>query len=705
MVGTKRKMALMAVITACICVYISAAYFDFCNYIRFLDFIMPDCQANLYVLPATDMQYNEGELIRYMRESAAKNELNLIQIKSSDNTDSAESYDITAFVYFGMPQNELKLVLRNGKIADFDNWDHYATHDIDPSRRILTSVGKDSYCIYNLDENAVSEGLSLFGEYSLTAEDKDDLISRAQAFVKDIKTKTDSSVAISFSYYERTEDHNYLHFFIRDNYHLLLSFVFIAVIITIVLNAEIINRQKLLSMLKLEGFSVGEIYRDVVLREYGVFFPVLFISELLLSCMLIRIPFAQSFTYYCTLAVNTVLCSAVVFLLGLFMLAVVGLVPINLAMKGKRFNHQLKNALICCKIGCLVLLISFVLTGVPSLFQICVNTVDYSQRMHSYENLYTFTSAKLDTYSEENGGFMTGETPEAVYDRLENDNDLTEFQSFTTGSSYSVYWADSNCLKVQFAGTGFKPEVGKTYVLFPETMRGEKNNGRIAADIMNSFFPGISEQEIQEEMIILYYKHFLNYDYSMRSSLSSIRTVSLSNCTNIIVSSVFPYKIKELSSAMFFHFDGSLSEARDYVNRLWLEYSGKSSPWTVESVQALYRRAYTNKTVKFMKNALLFVFYLASYLLLCSQIVREDFLENRQLYFAEKTEGITFRAFSHNYLFNSMITVLSSAVIYLFFSKSYSIDVTVTYAFVFVIELIVSLLYYFRLFRQNRGEI
>ncbi len=696
-VGMK-KIVLMAVISAFICFYLSAVYFDSYNYEKYLGFIMPDCQVNLSVYRGKGKEIREEDLMEGLKKCAANHRLNLFQVHSANDKDSAD-LDLLTFAFIGDETCDYRLRLDNGEFADFHNLEYYATNERDPAHRIFTTFGEDRYGIRSMDEKAFHYGFTAFGEYYLTSNDRTSLFQQASLFAEEIKEEFGDSVIIDFNYIERTESADFRTFFFRQNYHTIVVLMLIILVNSIVLNAETINRQKEISILKLEGYSTAEIFRKEVLKEYGLHFGGFIVTEAVFSLYFMKLLFKENAIFWGSLAQVTALYFAAVFLFGVFTLAIVKMVPVNLSMKGKQFNGHLKILLICMKIICLVILMDSVQYGVTSLYQFTVNAADYSSRMNAYKYLYAFKSARLDTVSEQ-GGMMTSPTPEEVFNVLQKENGLSWFQYLAEINGHHVYQTDENYLKQYLPDIDILPGEWKCYVLFPESMKDETYNREIAEKVMMTVFPD-NPGDILE---ICSYGKLPNYDYYMIGSSSSVRSVSLTDCTDILVAVTSPYSFNELVSNMFFRYQGDTDEAIGYVDRLWMDSTGRKSPWNIEDVQSLYHRFYESKSKHYLKNIAVFVLYLFSYILLCSQIVKEDFLQNRQLYFAEKTEGITWGSFLHKYLLNSVIIVLAASVFKMMISDTYRLDTVITYLFISAVEIPASMFIYYRRFIRNRTE-
>lgn len=682
----KNYFAVFGVLTAVFCCYLSASYFDFCNFKNYLLTVSPDVQAEMIVVPSDISGISEDDFIDELRKEASNVQLNVFQSVPYNQGDFERSNDMISFVCFGDQKTEHSLLLQNGSEVDLTNFTYYMTHSPDKRHRLFTAVDDTIYGICAIDKTMENMGYDPFGSYTLSCSDSENLRGKVELFTDSLSMKFEGNLLIQYTLLESHEHVDFQRYFISVHQTVIVSFIILTFMISILFISDIVGRQKELSVMKLEGRSIWNIYYHTVLKSYARFFMCLVFVMALLTLMFVRISFTKALDYYACLVSSVTISSFLMLVFAAVFLAVIQRVPANLAVKGRDFNREMKHVLQIIKVVLLVVSSDVMISGLPSMYQFAKNYLDFSGRFKAYEEVYVFLSSSSSAQER---------TPEQVFDTLYKQNNLFCFYNYSAVFQRPVFLVDRNYLALNEEEKERMLDSRKLLILFPGTMKNVTENERIAYDLAMTYLPGTSLEEAKKICSIFNYDDLMNYDYQMSTSSSnSFSHVSKKICTEILLCDLSMGEYKELSTNMYFYYKGNLQEAKDYLNELFDKYSGSECHWRIAEAQQLYRDSYMKKQTNFLKNIGLFVFWIIAYLLLCSQIVREDFLENKQVYQIEKTEGITYGFFYKDYLLGSLITILASFAGTLFLRNSPRIHLAVLFSFLIVLEGIFSWLYH-----------
>ncbi len=397
--------------------------------------------------------------------------------------------------------------------------------------------------------------------------------------------------------------------------------------LVILLYMSVFFEAKKVSIYKIEGYSDLEIYWNMFLKPYLVDAVVLMAFVLLcgaifycgsvISLKYFLIVFASQFAQ--------VHCISIVY--SLLVLGIIQLLPIKNGIRGKNHLQQVFVSTLFVKCMVVLVAIPLVVPGIKNMYYMALMASRYNAVNQKLANMYQITTQIDSQYHREIA------TPKyiAIKDRLINEVELSMCSS--------GYYMD---------------EHGQVY---PDIKMYFLDQVEVCKQMMDASL--FKEDEIYifhrkgypfDEQLFQDYADFCTYQKRNVNVVEYDHPVYLDGLIQLLVSDEIDYENPVLYIPVddqflgqihfgLFTFDGSLTEAQNYLDRVFIE-GGYGHVFRVGSYAGSYRSLYKVRFLEYMHDTVLWCIVMISYVLLTSMLIDIDAKNHYKKYYISYVEGV-----------------------------------------------------------------
>lgn len=623
-----KKLSILFIVLGCFSIIFSIQAYNTKILSQFNSIIVKEETTKLTILSTVE---NEEQFLNDLKKIADEEEITLVQ----PYINSDEEYDILLYIYGNDEVYKNNLLLCQGEIKDFKDFEIYSSNAEELNQRIFNLGVTSSFALrpMKIDGFMLVDGsyrLVKNGQ-ALSNEEQAIVYNKLSSFYPQLEFKIENEEYHTVNYSDEYNNNRF-----KKNQIMLgmLDFLFI-----LIFSAELFKQFKSILRYKIEGYSNLELF------WYFAFKPILE-SALLGSVfcfVVIKIiaPFSYqqiAYFYQCIYKIYLInlLC---VMLLSVIYFIYIAFVPLNVSMKGKNPLNITVYSLKLMKIGLLGVLILILPHGIKQTEAFICSIIKDKAYKDTLKNVYQLNGVNL-----ESNFFTEGMAnySDPVYLHLVNENGAFKFEN-EINPLYEDYYdkyeycyqVDENYLR-QNGLIDEKDDLDNPIILFSKY--NEKRLKQAEGAINNLLSAKQKEQaEIKEtDKRIKSWSSLYFYD-------------------DFTVKGVLVYTVKEeLKYNQFYHlkfyYDGSLEEAQRYIDELF-EKNGYDKSYTITSLLMEYeefkKTEYRANWQELMETIIAYL----SYLILFLRLTKLDSLANQKRYFIEKIEGYTI---SPSYLENIM---------------------------------------------------
>lgn len=568
-----------------------------------------------YVMVSKGQHIDKEEYFDYLITALDKYSVNLYMLLDD------ETFDYILYCHTTDEEYLNSIVLANNKkISDcLDSLD-YTNLSSDKEKRIYTFFHHESIAIKSFDLGKMM--IEPANSFTLTASNDENI----KLFIDDLN-----------SHFEET---TFTDNIITQHQHIDKQWNYSAFLLTMIIglsiNLYLMNSQKKISLLKIEGFSTVQILFREMIKPFIENIWLLILASLVTK-IIIQLPlsswacFNKEYYMHCILMIGSYsFCSILSFLL-------IKELSYNSAIKGKNKTNLITKLLTAVQIGLSVWFyqdITDAVSTVPSLVSYLLNNQHYQ---NSYKNCYRISTI---LHSGEYAMFVGTDKMKEIYTTLINDNGLFEFIDMNSEISDDFYYSvDVNYLKQQ--GINISTDEAIKYILFPQGCN-EEDYKWIVEDLKMTFL----NNEIEYEII--------NIDYPLVNYSSQFYDVDKYVDKPLLATRVGEddYQIHN----HLFYYNGNKEKAQEYLDDLFISEGIKPS-LRVTSVADEYGHYVLVNVTQSLKNIIMGIVKIVILTVLMVSLIGLEVLRSEKKIEIKRIEGYDL-VFDYNFIVDLVLNIL-----------------------------------------------
>lgn len=521
-------------------------------------------------------------------------------------------------------QNYFRLVyLEKGEIIDLGTNDIYDSHSKDKNNRIFNPIDNEQFILQSLQHID-----SVDGEYQIYSGEIDGLKLGLQSRLDStyfMLSSAEGATSIAWN---------------LALYMPLLCLSLIGLVFVIVYNISVLTQSKKICLYKMEGRSSLQIFYKFLLKDIIIGIPCQFVIYVFLYFIFIKTSFNNTFKL-----IEIILSIELFFVIILLVFSSLIFIQIKTVSTNELINgkRQYKPFLYLNYVSKLLLLI----LSINTFSQFILLSVQYfnyqkikQQNIEESLSTYYFFSSKYPQMSAQST---------ALYEDLYMNNHLYTYASISSLNTDEIQYIEvtKNYLSEHhLVNSDFQFDEDKYYYFIDERI---KNDKKVELSLNQYYF--------QPNSMICKYSQVDNNHFFIADRLSLNNMFNQAKTVFICI----PEK-KQIESFQYFHFDGNIVEAQNYMKNLYTRYDLPDDFFTIKNVNTEVYLQQDETFIREMKILLPLVgLLLAAIITQEIQLCVLDCKINGKKYFLEFIEGR-----SHLYIASRFILVQS--IIYISFN-------------------------------------
>lgn len=676
-----KKLSFLFIVLGCFSILFSIQAYNTKILSQFNSIIVKEKTTKLTILSPIE---DEEQFLNDLKTIADEEEITLVQ--PYINTD--KEYDILLYIYGNDEAYKNNLLLCQGEIEDFRNFEIYSSDAEELNQRIFNLGASSSFALrpMKIDGTMIVDGsyrLVQDGK-ALSEEEKGNVYQKISSFYPQLEIKIEDE-----EYHTVNSSNEYNNSRFKKNQIMLglLDFLFI-----LIFSAELFKQFKSILRYKIEGYCSLELFWHFALKP--ILESALLGSIFCFIIMRILAPFAYqqvAYFYQWTYKIYFINLLLIVFL-SMIYFVYISFVPLNSSMKGKNPLNITVYILKIMKIGLLGILILILPHGIKQTEAFICSLIRDKAYTNTLKNVY-----QLNGINSQSNFFQDGlaDYSNPIYLHLVNENQAFKFEN-EVNPLYEDYYdkyeycyqVDENYLR-QNGLIDEETDLSKPIILYI------KNNEKRIQQADGAINNLLSEKQREQAEI-----KEINQKLTSWSNLYFYDDAA--------VKGVLVYTVKEeLKYNQYYHlkfyYEGSLEEAQQYIDELFAK-NGYDQSYEVISLLNEYEEfkeiEYRTKWQEVMETIIAYL----SYFILFLRLTKLDSITHQKRYFIEKIEGYTI---SPKYIENMMEAcgnVLFYFVGCIIYYHKIGEGIILSTLFLLVIETGLALLYHSYLHNAERKE-
>jgi hypothetical protein len=477
------------------------------------------------------------------------------------------------------------IALTEGKLSSVRPGDYYFSNDGNKKGVIFNPIRNENYKIYHLNDFS-SKHKSIFVLYELVAYEAEtgaEAMPLYDGFTEDFKTLyPDLSVRAMLLDIHGGDTNKTI------NYENIIFAILTGLMVILGLNVVIVGQTKKIQILKLEGYSNLQIFRDKVLRYLGLILLVMLVINTGLYLAYMETDFENTIPFLMYLIAPNLIFVVSLFAFSAASFAAISMIDVNSAIKGKSSLKKQKYLNYAMKVSLIVFTTLIVLNGVDLLTQYFRTAVTESAYVKQIDRLYNGANIKHQYVGATENPAKFLKNHEEVQKYFKQNNNYFELmhleQKSINNGKIKIVVADASKEYVEqyiSQTTADRLEEGENYVLIPKGLENQKD---LIYEALRRDYIGFDPRGLGD--IVIYpgakMNNVMPSDY-IRYGMNVPKMVI------VVTGGGFG----SISNHSYFEYDGDPAEAQEYFDSVFSKFGAVS--WVnVESVkeQYIFRKAF-----------------------------------------------------------------------------------------------------------------